>query len=82
MPCTAENGFVPELPKEVPDMIYLCFPNNPTGAAITKDELQKWVDYANKNGAASPKQRQLSCSLTPTWLCVSATSTNWILMLR
>ena len=35
----------------VPDMIYLCFPNNPTGAAITKDELQKWVDYANKNGA-------------------------------
>ena len=51
MPCTAENGFVPELPKEVPDMIYLCFPNNPTGAAITKDELQKWVDYANKNGA-------------------------------
>lgn len=32
-------------------MIYLCFPNNPTGAAITKDELQKWVDYANKNGA-------------------------------
>ena len=51
MPCTAENGFVPELPKEVPDMIYLCFPNNPTGAAITKDELQKWVDYANEVGA-------------------------------
>src|SRR5699024_6748327 len=36
MPCTAENGFVPELPKEVPDLIYLCFPNNPTGSAITK----------------------------------------------
>ena len=51
MPCTAENGFVPELTKEVPDMIYLCFPNNPTGAAITKDELQKWVAYAKKNGA-------------------------------
>lgn len=50
MPCTAENGFVPELPKEVPDLIYLCFPNNPTGSAITRDELQKWVDYANKNG--------------------------------
>ena len=49
MPCTAENGFVPELPKEVPDLIYLCFPNNPTGAVITKAELQKWVDYANKN---------------------------------
>ena len=47
MPCTAENGFVPELPKEVPDLIYLCFPNNPTGAVMTKAQLQKWVDYAN-----------------------------------
>lgn len=51
MPCTAENGFAPELPKQVPDLIYLCFPNNPTGAAVTKDRLQEWVDYANKNGA-------------------------------
>lgn len=51
MPCTAENNFAPELPKETPDMIYLCFPNNPTGATITKDELQKWVDYALKVGA-------------------------------
>lgn len=51
MPCTAENGFAPDLPKETPDLIYLCFPNNPTGAAITKDGLQDWVDYANKNGA-------------------------------
>ena len=51
MPCTAENGFSPEFPKEVPDLIYLCYPNNPTGASITKDELQKWVDYANKNGS-------------------------------
>ena len=51
MPCTAENGFAPELPKETPDMIYLCFPNNPTGAAITKDALQEWVDYANREGA-------------------------------
>ena len=50
MPCRKENGFLPEFPKEVPDLIYLCFPNNPTGSAITKDELQKWVDYANKNG--------------------------------
>ena len=50
MPCCKENGFLPEFPKEVPDLIYLCFPNNPTGSAITKDELQKWVDYANKNG--------------------------------
>lgn len=51
MPSTAENGFSPELPKEVPDIIYLCFPNNPTGTAITKDQLQVWVDYANKNGS-------------------------------
>ena len=50
MPCRKENGFLPEFPAEVPDLIYLCFPNNPTGSAITKDELQKWVDYANKNG--------------------------------
>lgn len=51
MPCTSENNFAPELPKEQPDIIYLCFPNNPTGATITKDELQKWVDYANNIGA-------------------------------
>ncbi|MCI1722239.1 MAG: LL-diaminopimelate aminotransferase [Lachnospiraceae bacterium] len=50
MPCTEENGFVADLPKERPDLIYLCFPNNPTGSAITKDKLQKWVDYANENG--------------------------------
>ncbi|GAA4654454.1 LL-diaminopimelate aminotransferase [Anaerocolumna aminovalerica] len=51
MPCTKETNFAPELPKEEPDIIYLCFPNNPTGAAINKTELQKWVDYANKTGA-------------------------------
>lgn len=51
MPCTADNDFSPELPKEVPDLIYLCFPNNPTGSAITKERLQEWVDYANRNGA-------------------------------
>lgn len=51
MPCTIENNFSPELPKETPDIIYLCFPNNPTGSTITKDELQKWVDYANEKGA-------------------------------
>ena len=48
MPCTAENNFVPELPKEAPDIIYLCYPNNPTGSTITKSQLQEWVDYANK----------------------------------
>ncbi|MDE6319801.1 MAG: LL-diaminopimelate aminotransferase [Lachnospiraceae bacterium] len=51
MPCTEENGFVPELPRKTPDLIYLCFPNNPTGSTITKDKLQECVDYANKNGA-------------------------------
>ncbi len=51
MPCTAENHFVPELPKETPDMIYLCLPNNPTGTTLTKDQLQEWVDYANRVGA-------------------------------
>ena len=43
--------FVPEFPKETPDMIYLCLPNNPTGTTLTKDQLQEWVDYANKVGA-------------------------------
>ena len=51
MPCVAENGFAPELPKETPDLIYLCFPNNPTGSTVTKSQLQEWVDYANKVGA-------------------------------
>lgn len=51
MPCTEMNGFVAELPKETPDIIYLCFPNNPTGVAVTKDQLKMWVDYARKNGA-------------------------------
>ncbi len=51
MPCVEENGFAPELPEETPDLIYLCFPNNPTGSAITRDQLQTWVDYANRVGA-------------------------------
>ncbi|HBA50838.1 MAG TPA: LL-diaminopimelate aminotransferase, partial [Lachnospiraceae bacterium] len=53
MPCTAENGFAPELPGEsrTPDLIYLCFPNNPTGATITRAQLQEWVDYAQRKGA-------------------------------
>lgn len=46
MPCTAGNGFMPALPETVPDLIYLCFPNNPTGAAATKEQLKRWVDYA------------------------------------
>lgn len=51
MPCVASNNFAPELPKEVPDLIYLCFPNNPMGATITKAQLQEWVDYANRTGS-------------------------------
>lgn len=51
MPCLAENDFLPEIPSEKVDIIYLCFPNNPTGMAITKDYLKKWVDYANANKA-------------------------------
>lgn len=51
MPCLEENGFAPQIPEKTPDLIYLCFPNNPTGATITKDKLQEWVDYALKVGA-------------------------------
>ena len=51
MPCTRENGFVPEFPKDNPDLIYLCLPNNPTGTTIKKTDLQSWVDYAKKIGA-------------------------------
>ena len=58
MPCTAKNGYLPDLPperaespEEAPDLIYLCFPNNPTGATITKERLQSFVDYANRNDA-------------------------------
>jgi LL-diaminopimelate aminotransferase len=51
MPCTKENNFVPDLPKEKVDLIYLCFPNNPTGAVATKEQLKKWVDYAHENKA-------------------------------
>lgn len=51
MPCLEENGFMPQVPDEKVDMIYLCFPNNPTGVAATKEQLKPWVDYAKKNGA-------------------------------
>ena len=46
LPCTAENGFVPALPREYVDVIYLCYPNNPTGTTLTKEQLKQWVDYA------------------------------------
>ena len=51
LPVTAENGFVPELPEEKADIIYLCYPNNPTGTALTRSQLKKWVDYAAANGS-------------------------------
>lgn len=51
LPCTAENSFVPDLPQKAPDIIYLCYPNNPTGTVLTRDQLKVWVDYARKNDA-------------------------------
>ncbi len=51
VPCTIENDFVPELPKEKVDIIYLCYPNNPTGTTLTRDQLKIWVDYAIENKA-------------------------------
>ncbi len=49
MPCNEENGFIPDFPSEIPDLIFLCYPNNPTGTVASKEELKKWVDYATKN---------------------------------
>ena len=52
LPCTAENGFFPALPQgKTPDLIYICSPNNPTGAAATREQLKLWVDYANAHGS-------------------------------
>lgn len=51
MPCSAENGFTPELPKEPVDVIYLCYPNNPTGTTLPREELRRWVDYALEHDA-------------------------------
>lgn len=49
--CNESNAFVPELPLHAPSIIYLCYPNNPTGTTLTRDQLKKWVDYARDNGA-------------------------------
>ena len=51
MPCVAENGFSPAIPEQKVDLIYLCFPNNPTGAVATREQLKAWVDHANATGA-------------------------------
>lgn len=50
LPCTRENDFVPDFPKTRPDMIYLCYPNNPTGTVLSRAALQGWVDYARREG--------------------------------
>lgn len=49
IPCTSENNFIPEPPSVRPDIIYLCYPNNPTGTTLSKNELEKWVNYALEN---------------------------------
>ena len=51
LPCTEANNFVPELPKQQPDVIYLCYPNNPTGTTLTRDQLTRWVEYALEHNA-------------------------------
>ncbi len=51
LPCTAENNFIPELPETAVDLIYLCLPNNPTGTALSREELSKWVEYAHENNS-------------------------------
>lgn len=51
LPCTKENDFVPDFPKKRPDMIYLCYPNNPTGTVLSRQALQGWVDYARREGS-------------------------------
>lgn len=50
LPCTEANGFMPALPRRNPDLIYLCYPNNPTGTTLTREKLKIWVDYARANG--------------------------------
>ena len=51
MPCTADNAFIPAIPQTQVDLVYLCFPNNPTGAVATRDQLRTWVEWANSTGA-------------------------------
>lgn len=51
LPCTADNSFVPSLPADTPDIIYLCYPNNPTGTTLTRTQLKQWVDYALSHNA-------------------------------
>lgn len=59
LPCSAENGFVPSLPLKRPDVIYLCLPNNPTGTALSRPELQRWVDSPAAISALSCSMRRM-----------------------
>jgi len=51
LPCTVDNDFVPQLPEERPDIIYLCYPNNPTGTVLSREQLSQWVNYAREHEA-------------------------------
>ena len=64
MPCVESNGFAPEPPKEIPDIIYICSPNNPTGAVMDKDQLKVWVDYANAHGSVILYDSVYECFIT------------------
>jgi len=64
MPCVESNGFAPEPPKEIPDIIYICSPNNPTGAVMDKDQLKVWVDYANTHGSVILYDSAYECFIT------------------
>ncbi len=64
MPCVESNGFAPEPPKEIPDIIYICSPNNPIGAVMDKDQLKVWVDYANAHGSVILYDSAYECFIT------------------
>ena len=66
LPCTEANDFVPEIPSEPVDLIYLCYPNNPTGTTLTRKQLQVWVDYALKVGAVILYDSAYECFITET----------------
>ena len=84
LPCLAENGFAPKIPDFKADLIYLCSPNNPTGAVLNKEQLKEWVDYAKKNGSVIIfdsaykeyiRQADLPRSILPEMFPSSATGT-------
>ena len=90
LPCTAENGFIPQIPDIRMDMVYLCYPNNPTGTTLTKEQLKQWVDYALANDslilfdaayeAFIRRRRQAMCHRVPQLLedCRIHRCTLWV----